>query len=76
MKFKLRGMMNVTGLRVRIYDEGKCIHEHETVRSDGNDMRMLMQDLRDMQTDVNDFLTALIQRRDASGEAPGNSTYV
>jgi len=59
--------MNITtGVRVRIYDEEKCIHEHETIRSDGNDLRTLIQNLRDVQSEINCFLTTLIQRRDVS----------
>lgn len=59
--------MNVTGIRVRIYDEEKCIHEHETVRSDGDDLKTLIQNLRNMQSEINCFLTTLIERRDVSG---------
>ncbi|KAL0131065.1 hypothetical protein PUN28_002569 [Cardiocondyla obscurior] len=56
--------MNVTGVRVKIYDEGKCIHEHETARSEpGNDLKTLMRNLRDAQSEANNFLTALIERR-------------
>ncbi|EGI69586.1 hypothetical protein G5I_01672 [Acromyrmex echinatior] len=57
-----------TGVRVRIYDEERCIHEHETVRSDGDDLRTLMQNLRDVQSEINCFLTTLIQWRDVSSE--------
>ncbi|KYN16590.1 hypothetical protein ALC57_11099 [Trachymyrmex cornetzi] len=61
--------MNVTtGVRVRIYDDEKCIHEHETDRSDGDDLRTLIQNLRDMQSEINSFLTTLIERRDVSSE--------
>ncbi|KYN32633.1 hypothetical protein ALC56_13115 [Trachymyrmex septentrionalis] len=66
--------MNVTtGVRVRIYDEERCIHEHETVRSDGDDLRTLIQNLRDMQSEINCFLTTLIQRRDVSSEMMNQS---
>ncbi|KYQ53698.1 hypothetical protein ALC60_07385 [Trachymyrmex zeteki] len=66
--------MNVTGIRVRIYDEEKCIHEHETVRSDGDDLKTLIQNLRNMQSEINCFLTTLIERRDVSGEMKMNQS--
>ncbi|XP_011636036.1 uncharacterized protein LOC105426488 isoform X2 [Pogonomyrmex barbatus] len=61
--------MNASGVRVKIYDGEKCIHEHEATRSNGDDLKTLMQNLRDMQSNVNDFLTVLVQQRDASGGA-------
>ncbi|XP_028050667.1 uncharacterized protein LOC114253771 [Monomorium pharaonis] len=68
MKFKLcQDAMNVTGVRIRIYDEERCIHEHDTIWSDGkSDLGTLMQNLRDVQLEVNDFLTTLIQQQDVS----------
>ncbi|XP_011636037.1 uncharacterized protein LOC105426488 isoform X3 [Pogonomyrmex barbatus] len=65
--------MNASGVRVKIYDGEKCIHEHEATRSNGDDLKTLMQNLRDMQSNVNDFLTVLVQQRDASGGAQSNS---
>lgn len=66
VKFKRQDTI-VADMRVRIYDKEKCIYEREIVRSDGkNDLEILMQNLRDVQSDVNDFLTTLIQRQDPS----------
>lgn len=67
--------MNITGVRVKIYNEERCIHEHETVQPGANDLNTLMQNLRDMQSEVNGFLTKLIQRQDVSGGAQSNSLY-
>ncbi|KYM97995.1 hypothetical protein ALC62_11341 [Cyphomyrmex costatus] len=64
--------MSITGVRVKIYDEEKCIHE--TVRSDGDDLKALMQNLRDTQSEINSFLTTLIQRRDVSSEMTNQSS--
>lgn len=61
--------MNVAGVGVKIYDEGVCVYQHETTQSDKNDLRTLLQNLRDVQSNVNVFLTTLIQQQDAiSGE--------
>lgn len=68
-----RSTMNATGVSVKIYDEGACIYEHEAVQSNENDLRTLLQHLRDVQSKVNVFLTTLIQQRDASSEEQSNS---
>lgn len=57
--------MNATGVEVKIYDEGVCVYEHEAIQSNENDLRTLLQHLRDVQSKVNVFLTTLIQQQDA-----------
>lgn len=71
VKFKFSwSAMNVnTGVQVKIYDEEKCVYEHQTAESKENNLRTLLQNLRDMQSEVNNFLTTLIQRQNASGRA-------
>lgn len=64
--------MNVTGVQVRIIEGEKCVYEHETAKSDGNDLKTLLRDLREVQSGVNNFLTTLIQQRDESGSAQSN----
>ncbi|KAL6444721.1 hypothetical protein ACFW04_002056 [Cataglyphis niger] len=55
----------VTGVEVKIYDGRVCVYEFETIQSNKNDLRILLQNLRDVQSNVNVFLTTLIQQRDA-----------
>lgn len=65
--------MNVTGIRVKVYDEEVCVYEHDPIQSGKNDLRTLLQDLRDVQSKVNVFLTTLIQQRDAISREQSNS---
>jgi len=66
--------MNITALQVRIYDKEKCIHERKIARSDENNLRTLMQNLREVQSETNNVLTTLIQR-DVSIDAQSSSIY-
>lgn len=70
-----RSTMNATGVGVKIYDEEVCVYEHEAIQSNENDLRTLLQHLRDVQSKVNVFLTTLIQQQDAiSGEQSNSIT--
>lgn len=70
-----RSTMNATGVSVKIYDEEVCVYEHEAIQFNENDLRTLLQHLRDVQSKVNVFLTTLIQQRDAiSGEQSNSIT--
>ncbi|EFN75930.1 hypothetical protein EAI_02596 [Harpegnathos saltator] len=61
--------MNVIGVRVKIFEEERCIYKREIVKSDENDLKTLLRDLREVQSAVNEFLTTLIQQQEASGSA-------
>lgn len=65
--------MNVTGVGVKIYDEEVCVYEHETIQSNKNDLKTLLQNLRDVQSKINVFLTTLIQQRNAISGEQSNS---
>lgn len=65
--------MNVTGVGVKIYDEKVCVYEHETIQSNKNDLKTLLQNLRDVQSKINVFLTTLIQQRNAISGEQSNS---
>lgn len=71
----LRSM--VTGVEVKIYDGGVCVYEIETIQQESkkNDLGILLQNLRDVQSNVNVFLTTLIQRRDAISGEQSNYKY-
>lgn len=68
--------MNATGVQVRIFEEEKCIYERKIAESDENDLKTLLQNLREVQSGVNNFLTTLIQQRDVSGSAQSNDLYI
>lgn len=77
VKFKIhrRSAMNITGVKVKIYNEKKCVYEHQTAGSKENDLQTLLQNLRDVQSEVNNFLTTLIQQN-TSDRAQSNLLYV
>ncbi|XP_014486152.1 PREDICTED: uncharacterized protein LOC106750355 isoform X2 [Dinoponera quadriceps] len=67
--------MNVTGgVRVRIFEEERCVYERELAKSDGGNLKTLLRDLREAQSGVNDYLTTLIQRQDAKSGSARNTT--
>lgn len=65
--------MNVTGVRVKIFDGERCIYEREGVGpNDDDDLTTLLRDLREAQSGVNEFLTTLVCQRDAASGARSN----
>jgi len=58
--------MNIPNLEVKIYNDEKCIYEHEITRSNENNLKTLLGNLQDIQSKVNNFLTILIEQRDIS----------
>jgi hypothetical protein len=65
--------MDISDLKVKIYNDEKCIYEHEIPQSNENDLKMLLGNLQDIQSKVNNFLTALIEQQDDSGNVQSNS---
>jgi len=65
--------MNICDVKVKIYNNEKCIYEHKIARSNEKDVKALLENLQNMQLKINNFLTTLIEQEDVSGNVQSNS---